>query len=570
MLQGKGFFIWQIEKCAPDAATLVSLAQSAGLKHVIVKIADGDKMFPIDDPDDSKEKLTQDGIAALKNAGIDVWGWSFIYGTDPSPEEQAKRLVQRMHYFGLEGAVINAEKRPNNPWTPENATKFMDTLINNLARAGITNPMLALSSYRYISYHPDFPFDEFMLFCQVAMPQVYWVAKSGGDPIRNLQDAYEEYNSRYPTKEFIPTGATYGETVALGSETFYWEARPDQVTLFMNQAAAMDVPAVNFWSWQHALENPPLWDAVKSYPFQEELQPISNVTGSGSTTMTATTTTSEEPGGGFGTSGTVTAAVGLPDTTDDDDIAVITVGAPGYQEGIYGGATAELVSFIREGYLCSWVKTEPQRSSAYAQWLARIGKDGEYLIEVWIPGINATTRRARYNITGVVGQQANTVVELNQLNFSDEWVRLGLFELDGEHQFSGMVTLNNLTGTEPSPDTQIAFGPVRWRKIERTGIPPGFADGFDSPVGTEAERRSDKIWPGQWVDANPYLNYYFLGYHTGADLNLPRDEDRGAPCYSIADGEVTYSGRAVNRDGSPSGFWQSGCDSSRPLPRAGR
>jgi murein DD-endopeptidase MepM/ murein hydrolase activator NlpD len=155
---------------------------------------------------------------------------------------------------------------------------------------------------------------------------------------------------------------------------------------------------------------------------------------------------------------------------------------------------------------------------------------------------------------GVVGQQANTIVELNQLNFSDEWVRLGLFELDGEHQFSGMVTLNNLTGNEPAGETQIAFGPVRWRKIERTGVPPGFADGFDSPVGTEAERRSEKIWPGQWVDANPYLNYYFLGYHTGNDLNLPRDEDSGAPCYSIGDGEVTYSGRAVNRDGSPSGF----------------
>ena len=55
----------------------------------------------------------------------------------------------------------------------------------------------------------------------------------------------------------------------------------------------------------------------------------------------------------------------------------------------------------------------------------------------------------------------------------------------------------------------------------------------------------EKVWPGDWVDANPYGNLYSLGYHTGADLNLNKpvwDSDREASVYSIADGVVTAEG----------------------------
>ncbi|HLA44650.1 MAG TPA: peptidoglycan DD-metalloendopeptidase family protein, partial [Aggregatilineales bacterium] len=556
MLRGKGYFIWQIENCASDAATLVSRAVDAGLGHVIIKIADGSNIYPMNDPDGSREKLTAESIKGLRNAGIEVWGWQFVYGANPGPEDKAKRLVQRMHALGLEGVCISTQHLANNRWTAENAQVYMDTLVNMLARAGIGNPQLALSSYRIPSQQPDFPFDDFMLFCQVAMPECYWIAKNGGDPIATLQAAYDDWFQQFPTKSIVPLGAAYGDNVTIGGETFYWKARTDQITMFLNQANAMNVEAVSFWSWQHAWQQG-LWDAVSAYPFKSDLQPIS---------------IAQQPPGGAGTgtaatqpdvpTGSVTAAVGLPDTTDDDGIATIEVGAPGYQEGVYANTGAELSAFVRGGYLCSWVRAEQTKSTAYAQWLPRITKDGEYAIEAWIPGINATARSAKYHITGVVGQAATVVVQLNQLNAADEWVRLGLFELDGENQFSGMVTMNNLIGVESDPDTKVAYGPLRWTRIERGKVPAGYCDGFDSPVGTDSERRQGNNewgptinhWNGDWVDANPYLNYYFLGYHTGVDLNLPGDRDKGSPCYSIADGEVTFSGPAYNRDGSQSGF----------------
>jgi murein DD-endopeptidase MepM/ murein hydrolase activator NlpD len=73
---------------------------------------------------------------------------------------------------------------------------------------------------------------------------------------------------------------------------------------------------------------------------------------------------------------------------------------------------------------------------------------------------------------------------------------------------------------------------------------------YAAPVGTDEERASGNIWPGQWVDATGYLTWYFdKWWHTGADLNLNEptfDADAHAPVYAIADGEVyavrNYSG----------------------------
>lgn len=532
MLKGKGYFIWKIEESAPDAALLAARAMQAGLGHVLIKIADGDSSYPLDDAGGNKERFTRDAIQALKSANIVVWGWTFVYGSKPEPEPQAKIFAARAAELGLNGFCVSTVNMPGRKWSAAAARRFMETLVSEANRLNITEPTFGLSSSASIKNNLEFPFDAFMEFCQLSIPQVYWIAKDGGDPVRLLQDTYQEYNTRYPTKAIVPSGSAFGGEQVVAGEKFYWEARTDQINMFLNQAMAMSFPAVNFWSWQSAWEKRHLWDAIAAYPFQS-IVPV-------------------EPNP---VSARATQTISLADTADDDGVAVINVGAPGYFEGVYEGTGAELVRFSRGDNACTWVKGELTRSTAYAQWVPRITRTGEYMIEAWIPGINATTRRARYHVHGVVGQDATVVVELNQLNYADEFARLGIFQLDGTHQFSGMVSLNNLVKGDTTDNPQVAFGPMRWRKIERTGgVQPGFADGFDSPVGTEVERRSSKVPPGDWYDANPYLNLYELGYHTGSDFNLPHDKDRGAPAYAIADGTVTYSGQAFNRDGSISGF----------------
>ncbi len=72
-----------------------------------------------------------------------------------------------------------------------------------------------------------------------------------------------------------------------------------------------------------------------------------------------------------------------------------------------------------------------------------------------------------------------------------------------------------------------------------------------SPVGTIDERQSRVIWPGNWKDENPIGSFYFLGVHTGADLNWNEpgrfDLDAHTPVYAIADGYVEW---AFNSGGS--------------------
>lgn len=69
------------------------------------------------------------------------------------------------------------------------------------------------------------------------------------------------------------------------------------------------------------------------------------------------------------------------------------------------------------------------------------------------------------------------------------------------------------------------------------------ADGLDAPIGTAAERASAQVWPGAWLDVNPWGTFYEVtpgrwAYHTGADLNLPADADAHSPCYAPGAGVV--------------------------------
>jgi murein DD-endopeptidase MepM/ murein hydrolase activator NlpD len=86
------------------------------------------------------------------------------------------------------------------------------------------------------------------------------------------------------------------------------------------------------------------------------------------------------------------------------------------------------------------------------------------------------------------------------------------------------------------------------------GVP--IANAFSPPIGTPEEHAAwfahptaDRMkWPGAWFDVTPYGSHYQLwnngpwAYHTGADLNLPKQGeiqvDYGKPCFAPAAGIV--------------------------------
>ncbi len=84
-----------------------------------------------------------------------------------------------------------------------------------------------------------------------------------------------------------------------------------------------------------------------------------------------------------------------------------------------------------------------------------------------------------------------------------------------------------------------------WCELITEGAPDvavPVADGFDAPIGSPQERAATQLWPGAWFDATPFGTEYdatgHLAIHTGADLNLPNDQDALAPAYAAANGVV--------------------------------
>ena len=166
-------------------------------------------------------------------------------------------------------------------------------------------------------------------------------------------------------------------------------------------------------------------------------------------------------------------------------------------------------------------------------------------------GPHATSQQARYHIHGITGVGSELLVRLNQQKHYDKWVPLVVYEFDKQAD-GAQVNLSDLTG---ETGREVAFTAIRWRQVLEQ-VQPDLRAGFDSPVGTAAERLSDVVWPGTWFDATGYATYYTAvgaAYHTGADLNnnSPKfDSDKLAPVYAAADGVVTFVGTGTGTWGT--------------------
>jgi murein DD-endopeptidase MepM/ murein hydrolase activator NlpD len=77
--------------------------------------------------------------------------------------------------------------------------------------------------------------------------------------------------------------------------------------------------------------------------------------------------------------------------------------------------------------------------------------------------------------------------------------------------------------------------------------------GFQWPVG-EPDDLHIPAFPANWVVSLPFAAKYWLGYHTGIDIDKrgAPEADLGAPVYAIADGEVVWAQRVTRADGTPS------------------
>ncbi len=204
-------------------------------------------------------------------------------------------------------------------------------------------------------------------------------------------------------------------------------------------------------------------------------------------------------------------------------------------------------------------KLTSKTQDVYASYVPLLSGPGRYIIEAFVPQRFAEARSALYFVVYYRdGQRVEQKVSIDQSIFFNQWVSLGVYDLDPALEDSGRVNQVDFSIEEP-PHT-VVFSSIRWRPyveepeprpVPTPGPPQPVAEGCDSPIGAEWERRGGKVWPGEWTDATGYARWYGDSagngaYHTGADLNLNKPRfnlDRGAPVYAMASGVVTWAAR---------------------------
>ncbi|OQY37394.1 MAG: hypothetical protein DRI56_00015 [Chloroflexota bacterium] len=252
MLKGKGFFIWKIAKCeGGNVVKIAEQAAAANFSHVLIKIADGTNTYNYDW--DHHVDLVPPLARELRKRGIEVWGWHFVYGNEPKAE--AQKAIQRIHDLDLEGYVIDAEGSYAQGGKEQAAKTFMNRLISS-----VHGTPIALSSYRYPSYHPNLPWDEFLSKCDYNMPQVYWM--KANNPGEQLRRSIREFKGMKYCPPIIPTGAAFTE--------WGWTPTASEVLAFLQTAKSLNLSAANFWEWENCRLKLPakVWRTVRDFPWK--------------------------------------------------------------------------------------------------------------------------------------------------------------------------------------------------------------------------------------------------------------------------------------------------------------
>lgn len=260
MLKGKGFYIWKIEKCENgDVEEIAGKAEVGNLSHILVKIANGIYSYNYDWQ--KNIDLVPPLAEKLRQKGIQMWGWHYVFGDQPAKE--AQKAIERIRELKVDGFVIDAEGHYKGKHA--SAKTYMDLL-----RDEISDIPIGLSSYRYPSYHPQLPWDEFLSQCDINMPQVYWLKSH--NPGAQLERCVEEFRSLKFTPPIFPTGAAFTE--------WDWAPTADEVEAFLDKAKAMNLKGANFWEWSNCLEKLPndIWRTIRNYPWDHEPEPPDDIT----------------------------------------------------------------------------------------------------------------------------------------------------------------------------------------------------------------------------------------------------------------------------------------------------
>ncbi|MEP6662361.1 MAG: fibronectin type III domain-containing protein, partial [Verrucomicrobiota bacterium] len=157
--------------------SLMIYLKNQGLQYVIIKAADEDTVFT----QGGSPQLTPAFVQAGHAVGLKVYGYIYTVGKN-IPGEIA--MCNNIFNQGADGLIYDAEVEwepttnsttglPNHPWltnAPAQATQLCSTVRSNWP-----TKYIGLSTWPYRGFHSSLPYKEFARYCDVIMPQAYWI-----------------------------------------------------------------------------------------------------------------------------------------------------------------------------------------------------------------------------------------------------------------------------------------------------------------------------------------------------------------------------------------------------------
>jgi hypothetical protein len=219
VFDGSGMWIWYLDKSDGGNLDAISArANAAGVKTVYIKSGDGATYW---------SQFSPLVVAGLKQRGLNVCAWQFVYGKVPSDEANiGAQAVQN----GAQCLVIDAESDYEGRYAA--AKTYMTTLRSQL-QPGFP---VGLTSFPYVDYHPSLPYSVFFANgADFNLPQVYW--KDIGTSVDTAMQHTYVHNKIYG-KPIFPLGQSYNDPP------------PEDMTRFRQLAAIYGSSGVSWWSWQ--------------------------------------------------------------------------------------------------------------------------------------------------------------------------------------------------------------------------------------------------------------------------------------------------------------------------------
>jgi hypothetical protein len=248
MIQGKGFWIWQIINCENGNPTrIAAVAKAANLSWVTIKIADG--VLTTNHDKVTGKDLIPPVIEAFRGIGVQILGWQYVYGHQPVQE--AGTAIAQIKKFNLDGYIIDAESEYEVLPGRESSARTHVNLIRN----AFPSLPVGLCSFRFPSLHPGLPWLEFLTRCDYNMPQVYW--EQSHNPSAQLLRSIKEFSGLAIKRPVLPVGPTY--------KTGGWAPSSADIIGFNNVAKSSNLDGLSYFSWDECRRDlPSLWDLIST------------------------------------------------------------------------------------------------------------------------------------------------------------------------------------------------------------------------------------------------------------------------------------------------------------------